>query len=103
MQSFLVVPQTILTTDVPTDPICPNGPVEFTCTVNNIITLRWLVDDNVLVTYRWDSPINTSMEIQPGIQSSLDSVLKDNTEFDFNSTLRVSNASLLGGCNVIYM
>ena len=73
--------------------------MEFTCTVHNVITLRWIVDDNVQVTYMSDgSSTNTPME---GIQPSLDNIQPDGTEHDFTSTLTVSNASILVGREVI--
>ena len=73
--------------------------MEFTCTVHNVIALRWLVDNNVQVTYMSDgSSTNTPVE---GIQPSLGTIQPDGTEFDFNSTLIVSDASVLVGREVI--
>ena len=93
-----------LTSDVPTDPICPNTPVVFTCTVEDSALLRWIVanstDDLLLIQYVGVTP-SLAMPL-PGIQPELISAQPDGVGvFDYNSTLSVSEASVLGDLDTI--
>ena len=97
-----VVSQTVLTSDVPTDPICPNTPVVFTCTVEESVLMRWRVvnstSDVVVIQYLSTSETSNLEMPLPGIEVELISVLPSDGVglFDYHSTLRVSAASVLG-------
>ena len=98
------VSQTALTSDVPTDPICPDTPVVFTCTVDDSALLRWLVanstDDALIIQYTGETP-SSAMPL-PGIEPELISAQDAGGGlFDYHSTLNVSAASVLGAINTI--
>ena len=98
MLSSSVVSQTVLESDVPTDPICPNAPVVFTCTVEDAIALRWLVnnpDEVLLIQYSGETPMVTTTV--PGIEPELTSAVPGSGAglFNYESTLTVSNSSVV--------
>ena len=103
--SSSVVSQTVdLTSDVPIDPICPNTPVVFTCTVEDSALLRWIVanstHDVLLIQYVGVTP-SLAMPL-PGIQPELISAQDvGGGLFDYSSTLSVSEASVLGDIDTI--
>ena len=98
-----VVSQTVLTSDVPTDPICPNAPVVFTCTVEGAGVLRWIVTngtDILLIQYTGSTlSLDTT---RPGIETELTSAQPGvGVNFDYRSTLSVSAALVLGNINTV--
>ena len=100
MLSSSVVSQADLSSNVTTDPICPDTPVVFTCAIDDTATLRWLVANNinltVLVQYVGQTPIMSMLpsgiEAEPNAQSVGGA---GGGLFDYRSTLSVSAASVL--------
>ena len=102
----ITVSQTVLISDVPTDPICPDTPVVFTCTVEDVIVLRWLVVNNtdVMLLILYTGSTLSSDTPLPGIETELIDVQPGTGTvgvFDYRSTLSVSAASVLGDFNTV--
>ena len=97
--SFSTVSQADLSSNVPTDPICPDTPVVFTCTIDDAAILRWIVansiDLTVLVQYLGEAPVMPMLPAGIEAEPNAQSVGGGGGLFDYRSTLSVSAASVL--------
>ena len=99
MLSSSTVSQADLSSNVTTDPICPDTPVVFTCAIDDTSTVRWLVANNinltVLVQYVGQNPITSMLRSGIEAEPNAQSVGGAGGLFDYRSTLSVSAASVL--------
>ena len=99
--SIHAVPQTFLESDPDTSvPVCPDVPLVFTCNATELGSLSWFRDGTAFFTINIDGSI--TLDTPPdGLQVVDNSVQPTvTTATDFNSTLTVDNAALVGGSEI---
>ena len=97
--SSSTVSQTNLSSNVTTDPICPDTPVVFTCAIDDVVILRWLVANStnltVLGQYLGEGQVMPMLPAGIEAEPNAQSVGGGGGLFDYRSTLSVSAASVL--------
>ena len=95
------VPQVLLESSPDTsEPVCPDVPLVFTCNATELGVLNWFRDGTSFFSIAIDGSI--ILDTPPdGLQVVVNSVQPTvTTTTDFNSTLTVDNATLVGGSEI---